>query len=180
MKWIPWIISLVIISTVFYFYWYSQEPAIRPNTSTDDKGLTATLLKARLVDFQGEKTNWIVNAQKADLFENQKLILLLDVYGHTESNQAGGKPTRFRADNGRLKERSKRLIAWGNVEIEFNDGQKLLTQKIIFDHSREIIYNRHKVLFESKTDTIHADSMHYNLKSDLLTLRNPKVLLRIN
>ena len=72
------------------------------------------------------------------------------------------------------------MVAWGNVEIEFTDGEKLMTARVIIDQKKELIYNHTPVRIVSNSDTIHADSMHYSFKSDLLTLTHPKVKLLID
>ena len=179
MRLIPWFISLIIVFVIAYFYWNSPDPTITPGVSDSGKERTASLIDARLTDYRNSKIRWIVNAKQVDLYEKQKFTLLWKIDGQAISNNSGKSPTRFRAEHGKMNEKTKRLVAWGNVEIEFNDGQRLLTERVIFDQVKEIIFNRQKVRIESRNDTILANSMHYNLKTDLLTLPKPRVQLEI-
>ena len=179
MRLIPWVVGLAIILLTAYLFWKSPDSTTELAISDARKELTASLFNARLTDFKGDKIRWKVNAKQVDLYEKQKLTILQKIDGKAISVSSDKKPTLFKADHGRMNEKTKRLIAWGNVEIEFNDGQRLLTDRIIFDQTKEIIYNRQKVRIESSKDTILANSMHYNLKTDLLTLPNPAIQLQL-
>ena len=179
MRLIPWFISLTIVLFVVYYFWNSSDSTTGPGVSDVSQELTASLFEARLTDFKGDRIRWKVNAKQVDIYEKQKLTLLQKIDGKAIPVSSDKKPTLFRADHGRMSEKTKKLIAWGNVEIEFNDGQRLLTERIIFDQSKEIIYNHRKVRIESGDDIILSNSMHYSLKTDLLTLPNPVIQIQV-
>lgn len=133
-----------------------------------------------LYDYDSGRLKWEFTAKNAEIFEKQDVTTFEQISGRIYSKSLSDQSTKVTADKGKISGQTKIMILSGNIKINYADGQKVFTEQLIIDQNKEILYNHTKVLGISKTETIKAQSMHYDLKSEILTLEKPDTTLLID
>lgn len=180
MKLVTWVIFVFVIGAIMYFTLYapisnniSGSLALKNETPT-------SLQNPELLDFEANKLKWQFKAKSAEIYEKQNLTFLKKINGKIFGDDLSQKPTLVTANYGKIDGNSKLMTLWDKVQIDFNNGQQLFTERLFIDNEKEIIYNHVDVLLISGVDNIEASSMIYYMTMELLNLKKPKVELNID
>lgn len=163
-----------VLALVAYLFW----APIGNNTDPVERELKREkpiiLQYPELSDYEENRLMMRIKARSARVFEKKKVTVLARIDGTFYSRMEDRRPTRVIADAGRMMDKSKLISVWGNVKVHFSDGQKLYTERLNLDQEKEQLYNKVAVKVLSGNDRIDASRMHYNMKTGVLVLNQPK------
>jgi LPS export ABC transporter protein LptC len=177
MKLMIYLALMVFLSTALYYLWQADTPSMPENTNTQSYQKPMVMHQAELFDYRDNRLRWQVRTDTARIYEKQYLTLLDAVEGAFFDRQPKPKQTRVRADYGKIQGSTRVLSLWGEVQIDFSNGQRLLTEQLFIDQDREIIYNDTEVHLISDNDRIIGTSLHYDIKTTILVLTKPQASL---
>ncbi len=174
-KMLKWGLLIIGLMVLFYFIWQFQvTEEVHPGDALKDER-PITLFNPVLYDYEQNKTKWRFAAEKADVFEKRKLMILDQVKGKVFSRDSKQKTTLVFADSGKIKGKSKLIHLWGNVRIILDTNRRILTEELFIDQQKETIYNEVDTLALSEHDSINASAMVYDIKTSLLILKQPRM-----
>ncbi len=132
-----------------------------------------------LREYEDEKINLKLVADKAEVYEKKQSTILLKPVAKLFDSGDVSKVTIIRANTGKYQNKKDQIHLWGNVRIEFHDGQRLFTEELFVNSRKKVIYNTVKVKVISGSEVINAASMRYTMNNEVLVLKRPKALLSI-
>ncbi len=110
---------------------------------------------------------WSLNAVSADYFEKNNTVKFNDLY--LTFFLEDGEKVIIQADKGILRTDTNNIEVDGNVIIT-SKNYKLVTEKILYDHKRRIIFSKTHVHITGDSFDLKADAMSHDLKTDKASL----------
>ncbi|RMH68469.1 MAG: LPS export ABC transporter periplasmic protein LptC [Gemmatimonadetes bacterium] len=112
-----------------------KAPQVTDTTRTPDQILFGFRLKETVLG----DIKWEALAQKATIFETDKKVIVdtiqIDFY------QEGALYSTLTADSGLIYQNTNNMEAYGNVVIVTEDDQRLETDRLFWDNTRQKIYS---------------------------------------
>jgi len=180
MKLTSWIGLITIALLAIAYLWVSNDPQTQDGGSGRKPQNPVLLNEAELIDYEDNRTKWHLRARHTKTYEEQNLTLLDDLEGDVFSKNPRQKATRFQADFGKIEGKDQLMSVWGDVHVDFQNGQSLFTEQLFFDQRKEMIYNQVEVRVISNQDTILGSSMHYDMNTGILVLTEPRADLNFD
>ena len=122
-----------------------------------------TLAKVHQTATKDGKVQWELDAASAQLEANGGRMILTapTVQFHLED----GTQVNLTADQGILHTNNNNMEVTGNVRLQ-NDRYTLLTEALVYLHSKRILKSNAPVHIQSATAALRADRMTYDLKDN--------------
>ncbi len=169
-KWI--ILGIGLVVAAFFL--------LDSNDSTSDIKKVATnkekpmlVMNPDMTEYEGEEVNLKITADKAEIFEKSKRTVVFNPVAKLFSNKNTDNVTIIRANKGDYSIKQDKIRLYGKVRVNFHDGQKLLTEELVINNKSQTVYNSVRVKVISGDDIIDAQSMHYQIQSSILKLKQP-------
>lgn len=177
MRIIIWIISLIAIGYAGYVVWQPLELDVDKIEKEKSVGKPLVMKKARFNDFENDQKSWLLLAEVAKIFHEEEITLLYTVDGELYDENDPEKVTRVKAQQGNINGKNQVISLKGNVQFYFDNGDTILTNELIMDQRKKVIYNNEKIHFQHIKDQIDADSVRYEMNTEKLYLKNPVIQL---
>lgn len=127
----------------------------------------------RLMEFKNDHLNLKLISKHAEIFEKKNLTRLFDVEMNIFSDKDPDKQTLIRANRGEFFKKSNTVSIAGNVNVTFEDGQKLETDELHLDREKKLLFSHTEVIINSKMGTLNGKSFSYDIDSGIMKLKNP-------
>ena len=134
------------------------------------------IIKLELYEYKKDRESYRIFAEHALLYEKRQASFMDQVSALVYDKEAK-KPTFIHSDRATMDGQTKMFTLKGEVELSYGEDTTLTTAVLYYDQNRELIFNRHPVLVESRKDEIQAKRMEYDLQKGLLTLEQPTILI---
>jgi len=166
------LIALVIGTVVAVFIGYRRvSSAPEMLLSSIKEGADLSLGKIRQTATRDGRKEWSLEAGSADYNEDEKKAVLKKIFitYYLKDN----REVYLEADQGILHTATNDIEFSGNVVIK-NEGYRLETQRLNYEHGRQLIFNNDPVHISGKDAEVSANSLKYDMKSNQVFL-NGKV-----
>jgi len=162
------VIVLVIGTVVAVFIGYrrvSSAPEMLLSSIKD--GADLSLGKIRQTATKDGRKEWSLEAGSADYNEDEKKAVLKKIFitYYLKDN----REVYLEADQGILHTATNDIEFSGNVVIK-NEGYRLETQRLNYEHNRQLIFNNDPVHISGTDAEVSANSLKYDLKNNQVFL----------
>lgn len=159
-------VSLVV--TVMTYVVRSRRAAPPPPQKTPSiiSKADLTIQTIHLVENQGGRTEWELNARTSEFFRKEKITVLKDV--KVKFYPVGHPVVHVSGREGRLKTDTKDMTINGDVVIQSEAGYTLKTQKLRYDAGKRRVYTELPV--ELRREGIVIEGVGFSASIDGKTL----------
>ncbi|MBU2513349.1 LPS export ABC transporter periplasmic protein LptC [bacterium] len=176
---IKWAIPGLLIVVIVYLIFNPAAEKSDKKPADKEKERPMIIMNPILKDYKNEELSLKLIADKAEIYEKTQSTILTSPIASLFDEADASKVTIIRAKTGELENKKDLIHLWGDVRIEFFDGQRLFTEDLFVNNKQRVIYNSVKVKVESKDEVINAASMRYTMDNEVLLLKKPNALLSL-
>jgi LPS export ABC transporter protein LptC len=126
----------------------------------------------------GEKTQWVLKANVARLYEDKNIMDLERI--KIKFFPTGGSHVIVIADSGIYRIDDDEMSLNGNVKIHFENGSTLFSESMHFSQKKKLIWTRDKVLIKGDALEIEGKGLEYDLQKCKLTVKRQTAVLPEN
>lgn len=179
MRILIWVISLVAMGYAGYVVWQPLELDVDQMEKDKSTSRPLVMKKARFNDFESGKKSWLLLADVAKIYHEEEITLLYTVRGEMYDSEDPKKISTMVAKQGNIHAKSEVVSLKGDVKVFFDNGDTLLSEELILDRKKDLLYSDKKVRLDHQKDQIEADALRYEMKSEKLTLKNPVMAITV-
>lgn len=170
---LKWIAIASILVIIFIIIKPGQETDYALQQSEEKERNPLVISNPRLMEFKNDHVTLKLISEYAEIFEKKNLTRLFDVRMNIFSDKNPGKQTLIRANRGEFHKKSNMVSIEGNVNVTFEDGQKLQTDELHLDREKKLLFSHTEVIINSKMGTLHGKSFSYEIDSGIMKLKKP-------
>lgn len=170
---IRWVLSLVMAGAVLaLFTWLKLAPAdsssssISAEATSEDANLTLNNFEYH--DVSDGRTRWSLQASSARYFEEKRETVLSQV--SAVFFQKNGDQVNLQGDTGILHNDSKDMEIIGNVNVNYGDGYRLLTDQLVYTRAKELIHTQAPVFMEGQGFILKGIGMRLEMENRTLSV----------
>ena len=126
----------------------------------------------------GEKTQWILNANTAQFYEDKNIMDLERI--RIKFFPTGGGHVTVIADSGVYRIDDDEMLLNGDVKIRSEDGSTLFSESMHFSQKKRLIWTRDKVLIKGDGLEMEGKGLEYDLQKSKLTVKRQTAVLPEN
>jgi LPS export ABC transporter protein LptC len=167
------LLACLVLSVVASVFWYrrmavdDQQQAPAPLPANDTKAEMVTR-DFRHVETRMDRTIWILEAARAEIFENWVKLHTVKV---TWYGEPGELPVVITSAQGDVDFRDRNAELRGNIRIERADGAVLRTEKLTWDEKARLLRAPSPVVITTPKFTFRGDSFEADLTTEQIRLR---------
>jgi LPS export ABC transporter protein LptC len=171
------VITTAIIAGIFIKNRYLSQDPVKLITAIQQNA-SLSIGNVHQVSTRDGIKEWILDARAAHVIDESKQLMLEDVtIVYFVKN---GQEVRLTASRGMLKTETKDIEVTGHVVLTYS-GYTLETEKMNYDHGRQMLFSSTPVTILGNAINLTADSMKYDLKANQTWFQqNVEVSLREN
>lgn len=163
----------LVVSLVAGVFWYRrvavdeqpQAPAVFP---TNDTAADMVSRDFRHVETRMDRTIWILEAARAEVFEDRANLHAVKV---TWFGEPGDITVIVTSEEGTVDFRDRNADLRGNVRIERADGAVLQTDKVLWDEHTKKLQAPLPVVITTPNFTFRGDGLEADLGAERIVLR---------
>jgi LPS export ABC transporter protein LptC len=126
----------------------------------------------------GEKTQWVLKANVARLYEDKNIMDLEKI--KIKFFPAGEGHVIIIADSGIYRIDNDEMSLNGDVKIHFKDGSTLFSETMHFSQKKKLIWTRDRVLIKGDGLKMKGKGLEYDLQKGKLTVKRQTAVLPEN
>jgi LPS export ABC transporter protein LptC len=174
-----WIIAGVLFLIALWRPW-QQSKSTRDLWTTDFKEMKADLTFEGVSYTRniGEKTQWVLKANIARLYEDKNIMDLERI--KIKFFLTGGGHVTVIADSGVYRIDDDEMLLNGDVKIRSKDGSTLFSESMHFSQKKKLIWTRDKVFIKGDGLEMEGNGLKYDLQKGKLTIKRQTAVLPEN
>ena len=174
-----WILAGILFLIALWRPW-QQSKSDSNQWTTDFKEMKADLTFEGISYTRniGEKTQWVLKANVARLYEDKNIMDLERI--RIKFFPTGGGHVNVTADSGVYKIDNDEMSMNGDVKIHSEDGSTLFSETMHFSQKKKLIWTKDKVLIKGDGLEMEGEGLEYDLKDSKLTLKRQTAVLPEN
>jgi len=162
----------IIISTFFLYLIISYQP-FRDRSKTDPLPKTTSdlmLQKARMVEMEGDKKKWELEADVAEYFTDKKFSLFKEVKVIFYDKE--GNEIILTGKEGKVFTETKDIEIKKDVQIINNEGNKLNTESLFYNSKTKIANTSDPVKFEGNEFILTGNGARLDVETGKIAILN--------
>lgn len=174
-------LALVVLTGVVIWIWTPSNVLQEGAESPVYQEKPILLSEPKLYEFSNSEIRIQLSARRAEIFERSQKTRLVEIRARLfqESGATEFEPISIRANFGQINHDRDFVRLWGDVILDLEDGQKIMTEELFIQSKNDVIYNEVPVRFTKEQDVVAAVSFTYNYRDNTLELIRPQIKLRI-
>jgi LPS export ABC transporter protein LptC len=174
-----WILAAVLFLITLWRPW-QQSKSTSDLWTTDLKEMEADLAfeGIRYTRNIGEKIQWILNANTAQLYEDKNIMNLERI--KIKFSPTGGGHVTVTADSGVYRIDNDEMLLNGDVKIHSEDDSILFSESMHFSQKKRLIWTNDKVLIKKDGLEMEGEGLEYDLQKSKLTVKRQAAVLSEN
>jgi LPS export ABC transporter protein LptC len=146
-----------------------EERAQRLSEVRDASEAEMKLTDMEYTEMQQGRRLWSLKASEAKYFQNEQRSLLTSV--HFTFYFQNGQEANLNSNRGILYAGSKNIELWDSVKADLPKGYEVTTERIFYEHQRQVIFSETPVQITGPEGQLHGGSWEYNLQEHKASLR---------
>lgn len=126
----------------------------------------------------GEKTQWVLKANIARLYEDKNIMDLERI--RIKFFPLGGGHVTVAADSGVYRIDNDEMSLNGDVKIQSEDGSMLFSETMQFSQKKKLIWTKDRVLIKGDGLEMEGEGLEYDLQDSKLTVKRQTAVLPEN
>lgn len=162
-------ISLTLAVLIILFAIKNKDKFLRPTSIKITKtGIDVSIDSLHLIEEEGGKRQWELNASKAEVINSKGITLLKDI--QMVFFQKNRENLSLSADTGIIQNDTKNIELSGNIKVSSKQGYRLNTNNLKWTSEHRIIQTDDEIKISGKNLTITGKGMTINIDAEIVEI----------
>jgi LPS export ABC transporter protein LptC len=177
MKRVLLVIFLLGIIVAGYAIKQTDKATLTEEEESRDEEKPALIKGVDIYEYENNQLAWRFQITEAKIYEKKGQTLFTELFGTIFSNSPNSKYLKIKAGQGMMEKEPQLIKLEKNVHLALPDQSQIKTEQLVINLRDKLVFNHQPVTLQSVNGKINGHSLNYDLKEEILKLKQVKIQL---